>query len=331
MSRQKKILILDGDSIAYRCSAAGEERGIQVKHSPTGITKEFKTRTEFKNLMLEKGKEITDLYEVSDIQRPEPLSFVLKTINQHVDRIVQEVKPDELRIFAGEHNNFRLDLPLPKRYKGNRKDSLRPIHLKEAKEHLAYKYNATEAFDKEVDDECSLVAYNALKNGHKPIMYFYEKDQYQLDGITLLYDNEEFVYEEVPVLGNLRLEKEKTVKGLGLKFLAFQWICFDKVDNYSAYDLSSVKFGEKSAYKVLKDLETERDVLLAVIQQFMTFYPKPFDYKDWSGKEHTEVGWKDMLLMYYRCARMMRHQNDKLDARGLFTQYDIDLDEFMLE
>lgn len=121
------------------------------------------------------------------------------------------------------------------------------------------------------------------------------------------------------------------MKGLGLKFLAFQWTCFDKVDNYSAYDLSSVKFGEKSAYKVLNPLGTERDVLLAVIKQFMTFYPKPFTYKDWSGKEHADADWKSMLLMYYRCARMMRHQNDKLDARDLFAQYDIDLDEFMLE
>lgn len=331
MSKQKKILILDGDSIAYRCSATSEERSIQVRDSLTGITKEYKTRTEFKKSMLEEDKEITDIYEIFDVQRPKLLSHCLKTINQHVDRIIQEVKPDELRIFTGERNNFRLDLPLPSRYKGNREGNIRPVHLKEAKEHLIYKYNATEAVGKEVDDECCIVAYNALEKGHKPVMYFYEKDQYQLDGITLLYDNEEFVYEEVPVLGNLRLEKGKTVKGLGLKFLAFQWICFDRVDNYCAYDLSSVKFGEKSAYNVLNGLETEKDVLLAVIKKFMTFYPKPFSYKDWSGKEHNDVDWKDMLLMYYRCARMMRHQKDKLDARELFMQYDIDLDKFMLE
>ena len=54
-----RVLILDGDSIAYRCSAAGEERFIKVTHQPTGKEKIFKHRTEFKQLMFERGKEVT--------------------------------------------------------------------------------------------------------------------------------------------------------------------------------------------------------------------------------------------------------------------------------
>ena len=56
----KKVLILDGDSIAYRCAAAGEQRSIEVTHKPTGIKKSFKHRTEFKKSMEERCKEITD-------------------------------------------------------------------------------------------------------------------------------------------------------------------------------------------------------------------------------------------------------------------------------
>lgn len=56
----KTVLVLDGDSIAYRCSAAAERRVITVTHEPTGKSKEFKHRTEFKKSMSEKGKEITE-------------------------------------------------------------------------------------------------------------------------------------------------------------------------------------------------------------------------------------------------------------------------------
>ena len=73
----KKVLILDGDSIAFRCSAAGEERFIKVTHQPTMITKEFKHRTEFKEKMQARGKQITDDYIIEDCQEPEPISFVI--------------------------------------------------------------------------------------------------------------------------------------------------------------------------------------------------------------------------------------------------------------
>ena len=78
----KKILILDGDSVAYRCASAAEERSIDVLHKPTGKSKVFKHRTEFKKFMLERGKEITDDYEVHDKQESEPLEYVIVTGKQ---------------------------------------------------------------------------------------------------------------------------------------------------------------------------------------------------------------------------------------------------------
>ena len=319
-----RILILDGDSIAYRCSAAGEERFIKVKHQPTGKEKIFKHRTEFKQSMLERGKEITEDYLIEDCQEPEPISYVINTIKNHIKRIEDEVKPDKTIIFAGEQFNFRLDLPLPKKYKGQRTDTIRPIHLQAAKKFLQNSYKAAEAVGKEVDDECCIAAYDALKLGYEPVMYFYEKDQYQLDGVTLLYDNTSyFEYETVPVLGSLRLEK-KAVKGLGLKFLAYQWVCSDPVDNYCAYDLSNTKFGPKSAYNLLVDCESEKEVLNKVKEQFQKFYPEPFEYQDWKGETH-KADWLSMLKLYYKACRMMRSQEDTLDAEDLFNQYGVEL------
>lgn len=319
----KKILILDGDSIAYRCAAAGEKRFIKVTHQPTGKEKIFKHRTEFKESMKQRDKEITLDFVVEDCQEPEPIAYVLNTIKNHISRIEKEVKPSEIKIYAGEQFNFRIDLPLPKKYKGQRTGTIRPVHLNEAKKFLQTKYEAIEAVGAEVDDFCCIAAYDAIRDGHEAVMYFYEKDQYQLDGITLLYDENSFRYEKVPVLGNLRLDKQ-AVKGLGLKFLAYQWICSDPVDNYCAYDLSSVKFGSKTAYNVLKDCKTEQEVLQKVKNQFQKFYPKPFEYTDWKGDKHS-ADWLSMLKMYYKACRMMRSKDDQLEVEELYKLYGVKL------
>jgi hypothetical protein len=322
----KKVLILDGDSIAYRCSAVGEKRSIRVTHTPSGKEKVFKHRTEFKESMSEKGKEITPDYVVADCQEPEPLSYVLSTIRNHIERVADEVKPDKIEIFAGERFNFRTDLPLPKKYKGQRINSIRPIHLNEAKQYLRSKYKAKEAVGMEVDDAQSIAAYDALKSKHDPVMYFYEKDQCQLDGVTLLFDEDEgFRYEVVPKLGHLRLEKT-TVKGMGLKFLAYQWICSDPVDNYCAYDLSSLKFGPKSAYNTLVDLSCEKSILKTVIEQFKKFYPEPFEYTSWNGIKH-QSNWESMMRMYFKACRMMRSQDDPLNPDELFKQYEVEIND----
>lgn len=318
-----RVLILDGDSIAYRCSAAGEQRSVLVKHTPSGIEKSFKHRTAFKEHMSAKGKEITEDYLISDVQEPEPLSFVLSTIKNHIARVVEEVKPSELIIFAGEENNFRKELPLPSGYKNNRK-GLRPLHLEEAKSYLRKKYGARKAFGYEVDDACSIAAYDAIEEGKEAVMYFYEKDQYQLDGVTLLYDEDSgFRYEKVPEIGSLRMEKT-AVKGLGLKFLAYQWVCSDPVDTYCAYELSNAKFGAKSAYNLLKDCSTAQEILIAVATQFKKFYPQEVDYTDCLGNEQTK-DWKQIMQMYYECARMMRNHYDGLLCSELFNKYGVTL------
>ncbi len=319
----KRILLLDGDSIAYKCAAAGEKRSIKVKHAPTGREKIFKHRTEFKQSMLEKGKEITDEYTIEDCQEPEPIAFVLNTIKNHIERIADEVQPDKVEIFAGEQFNFRLDLPLPKKYKGQRQNTIRPVHLKEAKSYLQNKYKAKEAIGKEVDDAQTIAAYDALRAGKDPIMYFYEKDQFQMDGITLLFDNAEFEYKLVPSLGHLYIDGA-AIKGLGLKFLAYQWICSDPVDNYCAYDLSEFKFGSKSAYKVLVDCKSEKEVLEVVVEQFKKFYPKPFDYTAWDGRV-CQSDWENMMRLYYKACRMMRSENDSLNPEELFKQHGVQL------
>ena len=92
----KRILILDGESIAYKCAAANEKRSILVTHKPSGKQQEFKHRTEFKAVMKQKNKEITADYEVEDVQTPAALEDCLRTIKQHITRIEEGLWADEV-------------------------------------------------------------------------------------------------------------------------------------------------------------------------------------------------------------------------------------------
>ena len=80
----KRILLIDGDIIAYLCAAAAEERSILVTHRPTGITKSFKTRTAFKKVMKEKNKEIE--YEKNDESKE-------KNKNEEIEEIEKIIGP----------------------------------------------------------------------------------------------------------------------------------------------------------------------------------------------------------------------------------------------
>ncbi len=323
----KKILILDGDSIAYRCAAAAEDRFIKVTHEPTQLTKNFKHRTEFKEIMKSKGKEITEDYLIEDDRTVEPLEYVLSTIKRHIQQYIDYVKPDEVKVFAGEHFNFRLDLPLPSKYKGNRGSMIRPLYLQEAKDYLRTKFNAKESIGFESDDSICIACYDTLKQGDIPIQVLYDKDQMSYEGVTTLLEND-FGFElfKISSLGELRQVKT-TVKGYGLKFLAWQWLVGDKTDHFVPYELSKTKFGATAGYKLLKDLNSEQEVLLAVIQQFKVFYPEPFEYKCWEGETH-QADWKSMLQLYFQCCRMKRRLDDKLDCKELFLQHNINLEDF---
>jgi len=332
MNKPKRVLLIDGDQIAYVCAAAAEERTILVKHKPTGIEKSFKTRTEFKEAMQKRNKAITEDYEIEDKVEAESVSFCLKVIKQKIANLIRDTQADEHEIYAGDSNNFRLKLPLPKsskegntgQYKGNRSNTVRPILLPDAKAYLHRVMQAQSVDGMEVDDMLSIRAYEELAKGNIPIIASFDKDTYQAQGCYIYYfkDKNAKVY-HIPELGSLTFKAPGAVKGDGLKFLCYQWACHDKIDGYCSYDLSKVRWGAKSAFNLIDKCKTEKEVLSAVIEQFKKFYPDPFRYIAWDGTEH-DADWYSMLQMYYKCCRMMRSMQDPLDCDLLFKEYGVE-------
>jgi hypothetical protein len=317
----KVIAIYDGDILAFRASAAVEKRTVKVTHISSDKSKVFDTRTQFKDFLKDKGKEyIKEDYTFEDLQEAEPIANCLSILKNQIEKINDTLFADEFIIGVGGKGNFRDSLPLPKKYKGNREGGIKPIHLDAAKKYLIKYHNAIVVNKHEVDDLLIYRGYEYLDKGYIPIIVGVDKDSYSHSGLTMYnFTHENPELELIPELGELR-EVKSGIKGTGLKFLAYQWICSDPVDNYCAYDLSSIKFGPKSAYKVLKDCKDEKEVIEAVINQFKTFYPEPFKYKDWQGIEH-DSDWKGMMQLYYQCCQMMRTKDDKLDSKEFISKY----------
>jgi hypothetical protein len=316
----RTTLILDGDSIAYRCAAAVEERGILVKHKPSGKSMEFKTRTEFKEHMSNRNKTITEDYEIEDTQDPGSVSIVLRTMKQHIEKVANACNADEVIIYAGERDNFRNTLPLPSKYKGNRTGLIRPLNLDAAKAYLRNSLGAKLAIGYEVDDACCIAAYEAKAKGKKAVMYWYEKDQNSFDGIYLLkQEGDEFHETLVPSLGSLWKDKS-TIKGLGFRFLAFQLLAGDSIDGLKPTEiLKNVRYGVISAYKDFCELPDNATIANVVVEKYQKWFPGEVCYTSWDGR-NIVTDWQGMLDMYFKGVYMLRSNGDKTTWKDYFKQ-----------
>lgn len=308
----KRLLIVDGDLVAYRHAAAAESRTIIAKHLDSGREKEFKTRTELKKFLKDKGMEFkTEDYSITDLQHPLDISFALSTVDQAIAKLQEVTWCDDVEIYIGSGKTFRHALALPTPYKDNRTDNIRPVHLAAVRSHLRRKYKAKVVDNGlEVDDVVTIRAYECLQNAQEAVLASVDKDSYQCQGIALYnWLAADPKIELIPDVGHLRKDKD-TIKGDGLMFLAFQVLAGDTADCYKGYELSKVKYGPTKAMNALKDCTTEQEILKVVISEFKRMYPEAFEYTDCHAVKHDEADWFDMLNLYWQCAYMKRSWDD---------------------
>jgi hypothetical protein len=118
-------------------------------------------------------------------------------------------------------------------------------------------------------------------------------------------------------------ETAKGVKGNGRLFLYFQWLAGDGADNYKPSKLSKKRFGDKSAYKLLDGLTTDKECLQAVVDQYKEWYPEPVEYTTWDGKEITK-DWLELMQEYFLMCHMMRWEDDEPDVESMLTEMGVE-------
>lgn len=330
-----KLVVIDGDIISYRCAAANEKRTVLATHNETLEQSSHKTMTDFKAWLSSEGGEVGD-YTIVPVQTAGPIKNALHSLKQSILSIAEKAKCDSYHIVVSGEDNFRLDLPLPTRYKSNRENSTRPLQLKECTNYLIEQHEAEVSEGQEADDVLVGYAYQGYKNGEYVVQASLDKDAkhgpgWLFDWTTM--DEPELItgYGELTCIlkdsGKLSAKGEpvmtKTIKGKGRAFLWYQLVYGDVVDGYKPCELAKAKFGEVGAYELLKDATTDTEALTAIVRQYKKWYPSPVTYYDWNRQKHTK-DWLQIMQLYADCCFMKRWESDRLDIPKLLTKLGVD-------
>lgn len=322
-------LLLDYDPLLYQAAAIGEERSIHVVHNNSGDEYDFKTRTEFYGhykakaggwlAEFNKGKEnprLPEEFTIVDVQTPKDVGVAINKIKMDILGIKEATGCSTHYGYSGKGEVFRHNIATILEYKGNRKNSLRPIHLDELKEYLV-KHQACEIVTGvEADDMCSIDSFNAYQKWKKSKS---DKDKLILAGVDKDYLQcaSHFYNTNIGAspcsydgFGWLSLDAKGDVKGRGRLWLYYQCMAEDSSDNYAANSASAMKWGEKSAYKLLKDAKNDKEAFQALVSGYKTLYPAPKGIVGWRG-DTLNIDWLYVLQENFNLAKMLRSLDEK--------------------
>ena len=315
----KTVVLIDGDVVAYRCAAANETRSIKVTHKVTGQITSHAHRTAFKEHIKDCFE--IDEFDIEDVREARKLNFAIHGINTTIEALKKSCKADEVEVHISGKTNFRDSLPLPSKYKGAREGLDKPVQLKECRDHLVTKYNATAAIDKEADDTLTQRAYELYKQGYRGIVATIDKDAY---GTEVWLYNWTKMTEPIRIkgLGFIELDDKKVLRGQGRKWFYCQWAKGDIVDNFKPCEIAGKKFGDISCYNLLKDCNTDKECVEAVYKQYKSWYPDSVTYTAWNGIEYTKDV-VEIMDMYAACAHMKRWDDDVFNTKNLLEKFNI--------
>ncbi len=309
-------LVIDGDLLAFKAAAVNEDRSISCFHPVTQEHRTARNRTEFKASLLGDYAE----WNITDVQEPKPIEYAHKIAREMIAGWLNRAEASTFEIVLSGPNNFRLDIPLPTRYKSNRDGGIRPLQLKPLKKWLEQEYNAVVTDGYEADDYLAMCAYAGEQSGKKIVQATIDKDARGYTSWLLELDGDGPV-ERIEGFGELVL-KEGKLKGKGQIWMLAQSLLGDKADGYRPADLSGQKFGDVACYNLLKDCTNVKEAMSAIYSQYFEWYSSPITYTTWDGKGCTKdaVG---IWQMYFDAARMLRWPGDKIDLRKVLMNYGV--------
>ena len=313
------VLVIDGDVICFKISSACEKKSIIVTNAK-GNTKEFKTRTKFKEWCKKLGKDFND-YSIEDKKIVEPLNYCINTLNRSIDKLMLATGATKAEFYIDGKSNFRKELPLIDIYK-DRHDE-RPEHLSALKEHILRFKGGYRIKDRETDDFFQQRLYELYVARIKCIGYTNDKDakqNYQMD-VTLYNPDDGSIKTFDKGVGSL-WETSAGIKGSGMKWLMFQCYLYDKVDSYCMNQFYNKQFGEKSFYKAVQPLQTEQEVLQWCVDKWKELLPETIEYVDCFGNQQKH-DWLSLAELYFQCCYMKVYNDDTTCLKTLFEEYDV--------
>lgn len=367
----------DADTLYYQAASNQENKFIKVTHKVEGWTEELAGVKVFRGLgkgvkkdswlwlkNLERESEGKLPYTLEDFEVVDcsalkgDKSYCLEQakiqVNMKIKRVREQFLLDKIITVVGSGDNFRHSLPLCKLYKGNRKNTLTPILLKELRQWavdtgLAIKTPESPVHGNiETDDYVDMMGwlgalhydktgkYNKItvlsdKDGNNSAKLTCNPDTYSGDHPKkgkFKFPQPYRVPNTKESAGDIEIiakEKSADYKFIGFKGLLWQILTIDSADHYSALSHlnGGMNFGVDSAYKVLKPCKTAKDSLQAMIDAFAKVLPYGVEYTDCHSQYH-DVDTMEYINSYFRVAYMLRSLDDKMDFYKLCKAFKVD-------
>lgn len=184
MNRIKRVALIDGDVVAYRCGFAAQHKEYSVLSERYGHLATVRTKKEALELI--KGFDEMNSGEaaIEVGTHIEPIAHTLHTVKLVIQRALEDTDADEYKVYLSKGKNFRYDVATLKPYKGNRKEEDKPTHLKEIRDYLMERYSAIEVEGIEADDQISIDARKINgSGGHLAVVCSVDKDLKQIPGM----------------------------------------------------------------------------------------------------------------------------------------------------
>ncbi len=336
-------LIIDGDLIKHTIAAAAEKRSVDVTHIESGVTKSFKSRTEFygrgKNvggalakMNTHRAKKELEPYskedfEYEDKQEAEPVEFCLASVRQHIKHLCNLLGCKNYQVFLGKGECHRHEILLPegRRYKGQRDSLLRPIHLQAVHDYLVEHHSAIVIEGIETDDHIAKLAYEDWKSGKDELVIVTrDKDQMGCNGTAF---NPDWMEKPMKIegYGSIWEDPKGKLRGTGVMWVAVQLLVGDDADWYwgKKTPLNAHRYGDKTCYKDLKDIDNEKDLWQFVVDKYKEWMPEEQEYIAWNG-EKTSDNWYTWLQKHYSLVSMMRWDDDHPQIKDVLEEVGVE-------
>jgi hypothetical protein len=327
----KLTAIIDLDYVKYSAASVGEKRSIIVTHKASGREKEFDTRTSFYGR--DKAKSggwlgelntkrdspfSVDEFSIVDVQTPEPVEHVLQIAKTQVENDLKKLGTTKYKAFLGKGESFRVELSTLLKYKANRKDMLRPLHMDAVTEYLAKKFKAETVEYLEADDHCVIEAYN----NRDAVIQGLDKDYYGQNCKFFNVNRPEEGVIDCNEFGRLWLDDKGDVRGAGLMHLYWQVASNDTSDNYAANCFSEIKWAGKSAYKSLVDCKTDTEAWNKLKEVFQHLYPEQKTVLGWRN-DPIDITWDYVLNECFMMANMVKIAGEQINAYDMMDEFGV--------
>lgn len=256
------VAVVDGDIIAYRCSATADGRVYKVVRNDNGeVVTQFSYKKDADDYIRENSTDMKR-YSAKLEYIPEPVENALSNVKKLMDSMKKDLGAASMETYLTPEILFRSEYMSD--YKANRIGMRKPTHLKACKEFLEKNYGAELVNGYEADDLIAIRSVAMMDSGeYTPVICSLDKD---LDMIAGYHYNwtKKFIYFVTPEEGTLNFYK--------------QILIGDKTDNIPG--LYGV--GPKTAEKILEECDgsSSYQCYIKVLDAFLEKTPKLYGESD---------------------------------------------------